>query len=70
MKWNANTGKKVWGTFYGTPLSTMYTGSGISAIEVNSTGIYVSGQMKMIITLPILQRRVHLKVRWPTEIYF
>ena len=44
MKLNANTGKKVWGTFYGTPLSTMYTGSGISAIEVNSTGIYVSGQ--------------------------
>lgn len=45
MKWNANTGKKVWGTFYGTPLNTMaYTGSGISAIEVNATGIYVSGQ--------------------------
>ncbi len=45
MKWNANTGKKVWGTFYGTPLNPMwYTGSGISAIEVNATGIYVSGQ--------------------------
>lgn len=44
MKWNANTGKKVWGTFYGTPFNSMYTGSGISAIEVNASGIYVSGQ--------------------------
>ncbi|MCJ8155538.1 T9SS type A sorting domain-containing protein [Chryseobacterium sp. SSA4.19] len=45
MKWNADTGKKVWGTFYGTPLNPMmYTGSGISAIEVNAKGIFVSGQ--------------------------
>ncbi|MCW3167181.1 T9SS type A sorting domain-containing protein [Chryseobacterium sp. 09-1422] len=45
MKWNANTGQKVWGTFYGTPLNPqLYTGSGISVIQVNSTGIYVSGQ--------------------------
>lgn len=45
MKWNANTGQKIWGTFYGTqPNTQLYTGSGISAIQVNSTGIYVCGQ--------------------------
>ncbi|MFC0426022.1 T9SS type A sorting domain-containing protein [Chryseobacterium scophthalmum] len=45
LKFNANTGQKIWGTFYGTPIHpTSFTGYGISAIEVNSTGIYVSGQ--------------------------
>ncbi len=44
-KINSVTGQKVWGTFYGTPVSiNTYTGSGIYGIEVNSTGIYVSGQ--------------------------
>jgi len=44
-KINSMTGQKVWGTFYGTPiLPNTYTGSGIYDIEVNSTGIYVSGQ--------------------------
>ncbi|MCD1117294.1 T9SS type A sorting domain-containing protein [Chryseobacterium turcicum] len=45
LKFNANTGQKIWGTFYGTPINpTSFTGYGISAIDVNSTGIYVSGQ--------------------------
>lgn len=45
FKFDANTGQKIWGTFYGTPFNpSLYTGHGISAIEVNSTGIYVSGQ--------------------------
>lgn len=45
LKLNANTGQKIWGTFYGTPINpSLFTGYGISAIEVNSTGIYVSGQ--------------------------
>ncbi|WBV60824.1 T9SS type A sorting domain-containing protein [Chryseobacterium camelliae] len=44
-KINSATGQKVWGTFYGTPiLPNTYTGTGIYDIEVNSTGIYVSGQ--------------------------
>lgn len=45
LKFNANTGQKIWGTFYGTPINpTSFTGYGISAIDVNSTGIYISGQ--------------------------
>jgi hypothetical protein len=44
-KINSITGQKVWGTFYGTPISSnAYTGTGIYDIAVNSTGIYVSGQ--------------------------
>lgn len=44
-KISSTTGQKVWGTFYGTPISpNTYTGNGIYGIEVNSTGIYVSGQ--------------------------
>lgn len=44
FKFNASTGQKIWGTFYGTPIGSSYTGLGISAIDVNATGIYVSGQ--------------------------
>lgn len=44
-KINSTTGQKVWGTFYGTPLSpNTYTGTGIYDMGINSTGIYVSGQ--------------------------
>ncbi|GEN78178.1 T9SS type A sorting domain-containing protein [Chryseobacterium hagamense] len=45
MKWNADTGAKIWGTYYGPPFNAAtYTGSGISSIQVNASGIYVSGQ--------------------------
>lgn len=45
FKINSSTGQKNWGTFYGTPFSTTsYTGAGIYGIEVNETGIYVSGE--------------------------
>lgn len=44
-KINSITGQKEWGTFYGTPISNLtYTGIGIYGIEVNATGIYVSGE--------------------------
>lgn len=44
FKFNASTGQKIWGTFYGPPISSSYTGLGINGIDVNATGIYVSGQ--------------------------
>ncbi|MBA5247775.1 T9SS type A sorting domain-containing protein [Marnyiella aurantia] len=45
MKLDAATGQRIWSTFYGTPHNiTTYTGAGIWDIEVNSTGLYVSGQ--------------------------
>src|SRR5690606_31024282 len=44
MKFDAITGQRIWSTFYGTPANpTTYTGMGIWDIEVNSTGLYVSG---------------------------
>lgn len=44
FKFDATNGQKIWGTFYGTPPNpTMYTGSGITSLEVNSTGIYLIG---------------------------
>ncbi|MBW8522760.1 T9SS type A sorting domain-containing protein [Chryseobacterium chendengshani] len=44
FKLNANTGQKIWSTFYGPPINQSFAGDGINGIEVNETGIYVSGQ--------------------------
>lgn len=43
MKFDCATGNKQWGTFYGTNTS-IYPGLGIYDLEVNETGLYVSGQ--------------------------
>lgn len=43
-KFNAATGQRVWGSFYGSPILSSYVGLGICDIEVNETGLYVSGQ--------------------------
>lgn len=43
-KFDAATGQRIWSSFYGTPHNaTAFTGAGIWDIEVNSTGLYVSG---------------------------
>lgn len=44
LKFNATTGQRVWGSFYGSPILSSYVGLGICDIEVNESGIYVSGQ--------------------------
>lgn len=47
LKFDANNGQKVWGTYYGTILNG-YEGSGIYDLEVNETGMYVSGQSESV----------------------
>lgn len=42
-RFDANTGTRVWGTYYGTPTINNYTGFGIYDLEVNETGLYLSG---------------------------
>lgn len=42
-KFDGDTGQKVWGTYYGTPSITSYSGLGIYDLEVNETGLYLSG---------------------------
>lgn len=42
-RFDANTGTRVWGTYYGTPTMNNYTGLGIYDLEVNETGLYLSG---------------------------
>lgn len=42
-KFDANTGERIWGTYYGTPTMAQYNGLGIYDLEVNETGIYLSG---------------------------
>lgn len=44
IKLNANSGQKIWSTFYGTPITPSISNTnGISTLEVNETGVYVTG---------------------------
>ncbi len=43
MKFDCATGNRQWGTYYGTSTINNYTGIGIYDLEVNETGLYITG---------------------------